>query len=99
MVSPSKQRELQWNGTEIINYFLEYSPYDNWNFIAGRLYYLEQPRALSKARTFLKETRGECMCDTILSVYYKPCHQAPLSFYPGSKNEGDGAKFFIVSLY
>ena len=63
MVPLSKQRKLQLQKkeyrSEIIRYFIEYSPYASWSFIAGRLYYLEEHKALSIAMTFIKGTPGE----------------------------------------
>ena len=74
-VSSSKLRELQQQETDddisetIVKYFIEYSPYASWNFIAGRLYYLEQPTALSLARTFINQTPGECVLRSYYTVH------------------------------
>ena len=77
-VSSSKQRMLRRpdmdNNTidaNMIEYFVKCSPYASWNFITGRLYYLEQTGALSLAHTFANQSRGECI---MLNYYTEICN-------------------------
>ena len=67
----SKQSER----SKMIEYFIKYSPYVSWSWLAIRLYYHEKHEALSTARKFIKGTMGKCVyvhslvyCPTVLTL-------------------------------
>ena len=45
----------------LIHYFLNYSEYASWSYLAGRLYWREHHEALSAARRFIKRAPGRCV--------------------------------------
>ena len=45
----------------MMEYFIKYSPYASWSFLAGGLYYRGEHEALSAARKFIKGTVGKCV--------------------------------------
>ena len=47
--------------SKMIEYFIKYSPYASWSFLAGRLYYKREHEALPAARKFIKGTVGKCV--------------------------------------
>ena len=47
--------------SKMIEYFIKYSPYASWSWLAGRLYYYEKHEALSAVRKFIKRTVGKCV--------------------------------------
>lgn len=53
-----------------IDYFIKYSPYASWGYLAGRLYWKEEDAALSAARKFIKRKTG--MCVFVHSVMQSP---------------------------
>ena len=56
----SKEEEIQSNYREsVIDYFIKYSPFASWTWLAGRLYYCEEHEALSAVKMFIKGTRGK----------------------------------------
>ena len=65
LVPPSKREEIRQQRSKyresIINYYMFYSPYASWTWLAGRLYYLEEHEALSAVKKFIKGTRGKCV--------------------------------------
>ena len=55
-------REIRQQDREtVIDYFIKYSPYASWTWIAGQLYHLEKHEALSAVKKFIKGTRGKCV--------------------------------------
>ena len=42
----------------LIHYFINYSEYASWRYLAGKLYYREHHEALSAARRFIKRAPG-----------------------------------------
>ena len=45
----------------VIDYFIKYSPYASWTWLASRLYWREEHEALSAVKKFIKRTRGKCV--------------------------------------
>ena len=67
-VPSSKLREIREKTStsaeyreELINYFIQYSPYATWGDLSGRLYQYECPEAVAAARRFIKRTPGKCV--------------------------------------
>ena len=44
----------------VIEYYIYYSPYASWNYLAGRLYFNNYTEALAAARRFINKTHGKC---------------------------------------
>ena len=65
LVPLSKHEEIQQQKSNyresLIDYFIKYSPYASWTWLAGRLYYRERHEALSAVKKFIKGTRGKCV--------------------------------------
>ena len=47
--------------SKMIEYFIMYSGYASWCWLASRLYVEEQHEALSATRKFIKGTVGKCV--------------------------------------
>ena len=65
-VPPSKCNEIHQQSStaaqereRLICYFLNYSEYASWSYLAGRLYYREHHKALSAARRFIDRAPGK----------------------------------------
>lgn len=52
----------------LIYYFLNYSEFASWRYLAGQLYYRQHYEALSAARRFIKTAPGKCMYTTVLQT-------------------------------
>ena len=64
-VPRSKLEEIQRQRSKyresLILYYMFYSPYASWTWLAGQLYYYKEHEALSAVKKFIKGTRGKCV--------------------------------------
>ena len=64
-VPGNKREEIQQQRSNyrqaVIDYFIKYSPYASWTWLAGKLYYEKEHDALSAVKKFIKGTRGKCV--------------------------------------
>ena len=58
----NKIRQQRSNYREaVVDYFVKYSPFASWSWLAGTLYYHEEHEALSAVKKFIKRALGECV--------------------------------------
>ena len=63
-VPGSKREEIRQQKSNyregVVEYFIKYSPFASWSWLASGLYYWEEHEALSAVKKFIKRTPGEC---------------------------------------
>ena len=64
-VPESKRDEIRQQRSNyreaVVDYFIKYSPFASWGWLAGELYHWEEHEALSAIMLFIKRTPGECV--------------------------------------
>ena len=81
-VSQNKLEEIRQQKSKyqesVIYYFMIYSPYASWTWLAGRLYLYGEHEALSAVKKFIKGTRGKCVY-VYLSFIMSNCPRSNVS--------------------